>query len=252
MRVFLNSLNNNNNKSTISLNELIINPKLDIHRREIKQMHPWEFEYKRFHDNPIDILHPIHDFHHITNSNMNGLYWQQACLIPREDVEKVILDPKHIRGKKLYASNLLKEGYNDYDKMRLFKQFENVNKLFLVLRKVYKLIGNENNWKKLRNEFKKYMEISKNNNITNSIDVTTENFHKIMKEQNFIGLSKSDIYLISYAFRGMGMPEVVRIDEWYATMKIIDIDDKKNGYDWEADEKAKEQAEIDALASGYL
>jgi hypothetical protein len=224
-------------------------PRATTQAREIKPRHPWEFEYKRLQNAGPDMEHPSH----IPESSREKgtLYWQQACAAPRADVKKAMLDPMHQRGKKINAADLLKSGYSDREKARLFNQFENNPKLFHLFRKTYKAIGSDSNWKRIRSEFKKVAEAPRPTSIKNSIDVTTDNFHDVLHEFHLDGITNSDVYTLSHAFRGKGMPEVVRVDEFWATLKIIDADDKQRGFDWEADDRARAQHDIDALAAGF-
>jgi len=215
-------------------------PRAETHAREVKSKHPWEFEYTRLENST-----QIPD----TSREHGTLYWQQACAVPRKDPKKAILDPKHARGKKIRACDMVKMGYTSSDKNRLFKQF-NDPKLFHSLRRCWKALGGESNWKRMRAEFKKVAEVPRSTSLTNSIDVTSQNFRKVVSMFSLEGIDKSDLYMYSHAFRGMGMPEVVRVDEWYATMKIINEDDLDRNFDWEAEDRAKMQADIETMAYG--
>jgi len=244
MRKFLTQ---GESRATISTSRF--QPRAETHARELKPKHPWEFEYKRLQNATMDAEHPSHVPE--SSREKGTLYWQQACAAPREDVKKAMLDPMHQRGKKIFACDLVKKGYSGREKARLFNQFENHGKLFHILRRAHKAIGGDGNWKRIRAAFKRVAEPPRNTSIKNSIDITTENFHEVLHQAHLDGITSSDVYTLSHAFRGMGMPEVVRVDEFWAFLKILNEDDKQRGFDWEKDDRLKAQADIDALQAGF-
>lgn len=247
MRKFLTQSESKMGKTTSSS---AFHPRAETHAREIKPKHPWEFEYKRLQNAaPADPEHPSHVPE--SSREKGTLYWQQACAAPRADVKQAMADPMHQRGKKLYACDLIKRGYSAMEKGRFFNQFENHSKLFHLFRKTLKAIGGDAQWKRMRSQFKKLAEPPRNTSLKNSIDVTTENFHEVLHDNHLSGITNSDVYTLSHAFRGMGMPEVVRVDEFWATLKILEADDQQRGFDWEADDLLRAQHDIEVLEGGF-
>ena len=187
IRKFLLQLNNSGPK------ESSFHPRPEHHARPTKPKHPWEFDYKRTASNAVHESHPSH----LTEKKEDeGLYWKSACLQPRSDVKKAVLEPTYHRGKKIHASELMskKGGYTEVDKNKFFKQIENPKTLH-ACRKVYNDIGGDSKWKILYKEFKKYAEAPRNTSITYSIDVLMANFHKVFSETR-PDIQKSDIYTL--------------------------------------------------------
>ena len=230
IRKFLLELSSRSSGS-LSASASTFRPRPENHARELGSKHPWEFDYKRFQNVVVHESHPAHKKPEEIPPTAADLYWQQACNNPRRDVKVLLTQPA--RGKRIYASELIKQRYTAEDVHQFFRYIDEPKTLYAI-RVMYKAIGSDSNWSRMRKEFKKVAEAPRSNSIATSIDVTVENFFNVIHEVG-LKVTKSNVFSVAHAFRGLGMPEVIRVDEMYAAMKLLDEDDKRKGYTIEED-----------------
>lgn len=185
-----------------------------------KPAHPWEFNYKR----PVRVETNTHFSvaEREDDDTKDIPYWKKACSKPKEDFAEVILNPKRKRGQAVTAMELLTEGYSAEEINKYFSRFE--KKVIHGCRCCYDTISTQ--WNDLRREFRKLAESPKANSPSTSIEVTVPNYQAVMKK---VDIKHSHRCNFAVAFRGKGWPEVVRVDEMYAMMKLLRRADLANG-----------------------
>ena len=218
-------------RSSGSMSASAFQPRPENRARDARAKHPWEFDYKRHQNVVVHESHPAHKGPDAPPPTDADLYWQQACNNPRRDVKVLLTQPA--RGKRTYASELIKRNYTPDDVHQYFRYIDEPKTLYAI-RVLYKSINTDSSWAQMRREFKKVAEAPRSNSIATSMDVTVQNFFNVIHDVG-LKVTKSNVYSVAHAFRGLGMPEVVRVDEMYAAMRLLDEDDKRRGYSIEED-----------------
>lgn len=163
---------------------------VDMHKsRNIRALHPWEFDYKK-------------DKH-------SGPYWRQATSMPKEvsaqegnlALQVVVPPPSEKSAADLSAK----------ERDLLLSQYS--TDVLDACRRLYNAIP-QATLKTLKNEFKRTQIISQRGSIL------TQNFLLII-EGFGIKVSKKDINAIIKAFRGLGMQDVVKFDELFRVCSLL-------------------------------
>lgn len=148
--------------------------------KPIHPVHPWDYGYERQ-------KHPV------------APYWQQANTMPRLETVKPVKSTATVPPPNEKGANDLTTS----EKEALLSQY-NAKVLDLCAR-CYVLLAPI--WRPLRNAFKKDQIASQRGSIL------TPNFLSIL-EANGIMLGKSELATIVRVFRGLGMQDVVKYDEF--------------------------------------
>eukprot|EP00601_Ochromonadales_sp_CCMP2298_P003722 CAMPEP_0173190152 /NCGR_PEP_ID=MMETSP1141-20130122/12190_1 /TAXON_ID=483371 /ORGANISM="non described non described, Strain CCMP2298" /LENGTH=684 /DNA_ID=CAMNT_0014114237 /DNA_START=268 /DNA_END=2322 /DNA_ORIENTATION=+ len=147
--------------------------------KPIHPVHPWDYEYER-------TKHPAHP------------YWHEANLKPR--------DHKGGSGVAMAVPPASEKGANDLsttEKEVLLSQYN--PRVLDLCAKCFNLLAPT--WRPLRNEFKRSQIASQRGSVL------TLNFLSIL-ETHGIMLNKPELATIVRVFRGMGMQDVVKYDEF--------------------------------------
>lgn len=155
--------------------------------KPIHPVHPWDYGYER-------TKHPAHP------------YWQQANQMPRLETVKppkstATIPPPNEKG----AHDLTVS-----EKEALLSQFH--PKVLDLCHRCYKLLAPI--WRPLRNQFKKDQIASQRGSIL------TPHFLSIL-ETNGIMLTKGELATIVRVFRGLGMQDVVKYDEFLRVCMLV-------------------------------
>lgn len=148
--------------------------------KPLHPVHPWDYDYER-------AKHPAHP------------YWQQANTMPRLETAKpakstALIPPPNEKGAHDLSTS---------EREALLSQFN--PKILDLCAKCYTLLAPI--WRPLRNAFKKEQVASQRGSIL------TPHFLAIL-ETNGIILSKGELAAIVRVFRGLGMQDVVKYDEF--------------------------------------
>lgn len=148
--------------------------------KPIHPVHPWDYDYER-------VKHPVHP------------YWQQANTMPRLETLKLPKSSLAVPPPNEKAAHELTIS----EKEALLSQYN--PKILDLCAKCYGMLAPS--WRPLRNAFKKDQVGSQRGTIL------TPNFLAIL-ETNGIILSKPELAAIVRVFRGLGMQDVVKYDEF--------------------------------------
>ena len=156
-------------------------------QKELHALHPWEFDYKKGSKNP---------------------YWQQATSLAREVKNEPNLSTSSIT---IPLSNDKSISHlKDNEKSAILSQYS--DQILQLCSRSYDAFIPV--WRELRNEFKKNQIISQRGTIV------TEKFLEIL-ERHQVNLKKNDLGLIIRAFRGLGMQDVVKFDEYLRVCLLV-------------------------------
>lgn len=189
-RNYLNDLASNMAKST---SESTFKAPTMTASRELKHMHPWEFNYKRKERDALP-------------------YWKQACSRPKKDFVAE-LNEKSLYGRSGHKSAAFLATQASLDaetKETLLKKYE--PKLLHVCRRCTEFLMPL--VKDLRNEFKRARH------VPGKDEVLIPKFLAILHSFN-IDLTSGEMGTIARAFRGKGMPEAVMYEDFLGLVKIL-------------------------------
>jgi len=186
---FRNYLNEMTGMDTVDMNNNSLNKSatfsstlpMGMKTVELRPLHPWDFEYKRD-------KHPGHP------------YWQSASAIPR-DMQKfssTINPPLLPAAHEKTASEL-----SNTERDALLSQYN--QQVLSICAKSYKTIAPI--WRQVRSQLKKKQV------ITQKGVILATNFISILEENGVI-LDKKEIGTLVKVFRGPGMQDVVKYDEF--------------------------------------
>jgi Ca2+-binding EF-hand superfamily protein len=166
-----------------SSSSLMIKP----NQKELFALHPWEFDYKKGSKNP---------------------YWQQATSLARE----VNVEPNLSTSSVTIPSSNDKtvSHLKENEKSAILSQYS--DQILQLCSRSYEAFIPV--WRELRNEFKKNQIVSQRGTIV------TEKFLEIL-ERHQVNLKKNDLGLIIRAFRGLGMQDVVKFDEYLRVCLLV-------------------------------
>ena len=148
--------------------------------KPIHPVHPWDYGYER-------TKHPAHP------------YWHQANTMPRLEMKPSVQSTTPVPPPNEKAAGDLTSS----EKEALLAQYN--SKILDLCHKCYGMLAPI--WRPLRNQFKKEQIASQRGSIL------TAHFLNIL-ETNGIALNKSELAAIVRVFRGLGMQDVVKYDEF--------------------------------------
>lgn len=179
-RNFLQDLTGNSMGKSLGKSQSV--PTVELERHDPGKIHPWEFGYERKrHGNP---------------------YWEQATSIPKEFGSSKALTASL---SSFPLPHTEKDGslYSSQDKEILLAKYD--PSILEVCSRCYKAFVPI--WRPLRNEFKKSQVPTQKGNIL------ATHFISVL-ESHGISLSKKDLGLIVKNFRGVGMQDLVKFDDF--------------------------------------
>lgn len=154
-----------------------------------KPIHPWEFGYKR-------------------ERKMEHPYWQQAASVPKDAEETKALSNKFITVPP--ASEKSADQLTSVEKELLLSQFQPA--VLQLCNRCYHLFAPF--WRPLRSQLKKSQIATQRGSIL------TTHFLSIL-EANGIALRKTELGLIVKNFRGIGMQDIVRFDDFLRVCMLV-------------------------------
>lgn len=185
-RTFLNGMVNSIPKATKKgENSLILTSPVKT-QKQLGALHPWEFDYKR-------------------EFKQDQPYWQSASSLPRDVLNAVKLPADIPSASEKPASNL-----SMTEKELLLKKFE--ASALNTCSKCYKSF--HANLKDIINDFKRRQIISQKGCIM------SDGFREVLGLYD-VKISKAEMGNLVRIFRGFGMPDVVRYDEFLRVCLIV-------------------------------
>lgn len=147
-------------------------------QRELRALHPWEFDYKR--------------------EKGGAAYWSQASSMPRE-VKREYVQPVVAPSPMAKSTDKLTPAEIE----AVLQQY--APKVLATCAKCYDLM--QPAWKEIKNEFKRQQVNSQRGSIL------TTNFYSILDTFS-VRPARKEMEVLVRAFRGMGMQDVVKYDEF--------------------------------------
>lgn len=199
LHLFRSYLTDMTSKSTFKKSKLALNlkggtgsPTKSTELKPIHAVHPWDYGYHR-------------DPHHHTQAN--DPYWHHATQLPKDGTNgEFQLQKIQVPS----ASEKTAQQLNSQEMESLIAQYP--AKVLAICKKCYGLIGPA--WRPLRNQLKK---VQVNNQKGN---VQMAQFISIL-ENNGVMLSKNDLAAIARSFRGHGLLDLIKFDEFLRMCMIM-------------------------------
>jgi hypothetical protein len=191
-----NNTNNNNTNNTNNNN----NNNNNSQELKLKPLHPWDFEYTR--DKKIDKNH-YHPYWNKASDNPRDLSLLNSSSLLTTTISspQQILEKKSIKNLTQNEKDTLLGLYNE--------------KTLKILSNCYKILLPT--WRILRTEFKKLQISSQRGTISAS------NFISVLEKNNIL-LPKNDLGMVIRVFRGTGLFDTVKFDEFLrVTMLAKDL-----------------------------
>jgi hypothetical protein len=158
---------------------------------ELKPIHPWDFEYKR--------------------EKHNDPYWRNAGRNTKDLTQSQVVTDKAITLSGVPPPSVkAAQDLNGTERDAVLSQY-NAKTLDLCC-KCYQLFAPQ--WRELRNHFKRLQITSQRGSIL------TSNFISIL-ESNGILLTKGELGAVVRVFRGLGMQDVVKYDDFLRVCMLV-------------------------------